>query len=54
MVCSGNYVFNFGAVFGFQQRDGVDQDRLVRDQTGGLLELRQRRAVLNEGLEPGP
>jgi hypothetical protein len=54
LVGRGDDVFDFRAVFGFQQRDGVDQHRLVGDELGGLLELGQRGAGLDAGLEHGP
>jgi hypothetical protein len=54
LVGRGDDVFDFRAVFGFQQRDGVDQHRLVGDELGRLLELGQRGAGLDAGLEHGP
>jgi hypothetical protein len=50
LVGRGDDVFDFRAVFGFQQRDGVDQHRLVGDELGGLLELGQRARASMQAL----
>ena len=45
--------FDFRAVSGFEQRKGVDQHRLVRNQLGCLIELGQRRPGANALIEHG-
>ncbi len=46
-------VFNLGTVLGFQQRDSVDQHRLVGNKFGCLLELGQGSARSDAPLEYG-
>ena len=53
LVGGGDDVLDFRAVLGFQQRNGVDQHRLVGDQLGRLLEFSQRSARFDAGLEHG-
>lgn len=51
LVGGGDDILDFGAVLGFQQRDGIDQHRLVGDQAGRLFQLCQggsRRDALLE------
>jgi hypothetical protein len=53
LVGGGDDVLNLRAVLGFQQREGVNEHRLVGDQLGGLLQLGQGCAGLDAGLEHG-
>ena len=41
LVGGGDDVLDFRAVFGLQQRNGVDEHCLVGDQLGGLFQLGQ-------------
>lgn len=53
-VRGGDDTFNLGAVLGFQQGDGIDQHRLVRDQLGSLFQFGQGCAGLNAAFEYCP
>ena len=49
LVGGGDDVFDFRAVLGFEQRNGVDEHRLVGDQLRGLFELGQCGSRGNAG-----
>jgi hypothetical protein len=51
LVGGGDDVLDFRAVFGFQQRNSVDEHRLVGDQLGGLFQLGQCNAGRNAGTQ---
>ena len=52
-IVGGDDIFDLGAVLGLQQRDRVDQNRLVGDQLAGGVEFRQCRARFHALLEHG-
>jgi hypothetical protein len=54
LVGGGDDVLDLRAVLGFQQREGVDEHRLVGNELGGLLQLGQGGTGLDAGLEHGP
>lgn len=53
LVGGGDGGLDLRTVLGFQQREGVDEHRLVGDQLGGLLQLGQGRTGLDAGLAHG-
>jgi hypothetical protein len=53
LVGGGDDVLDLRAVLGFQQREGVDEHRLVGNELGGLLQLGQGGTGLDAGLEHG-
>jgi hypothetical protein len=52
-VRGGDDVLDLGAVLGLQQRDRVDEHRLIGNQLGGLLQFRQGGAGLDARLQHG-